>query len=99
MQPGKEILEKYKELVISHALHGHVGLLPADGCELRAAVGIGTMHYTGMEAMRMDGAMMYQPALFALSIIVADLLAGVADLKRFSALRGEAAYEGAIGRA
>jgi len=42
------------------------------------AVGIGTMHYTGMEAMRMDGVMRYQPAIFALSIVVADLLAAVA---------------------
>ncbi|MCK5042014.1 MAG: PAS domain S-box protein [Sphingomonadales bacterium] len=34
-------------------------------------VGIGTMHYSGMAAMRFDGYMAYEPKLFALSILVA----------------------------
>ncbi len=40
--------------------------------------GIGTMHYAGMAAMRLDGFVRYDPALFVLSIIVAVLLAYLA---------------------
>ncbi len=36
--------------------------------------GIGTMHYTGMAAMRLDGFVRYDPALFTLSIFVAVAL-------------------------
>jgi PAS domain S-box-containing protein len=39
------------------------------------AVGIGAMHFAGMEAMRMGGAMHYEPVLFAVAILVAYLLA------------------------
>jgi PAS domain S-box-containing protein len=39
--------------------------------------GIGLMHYIGMSAMRMDGVMRYDPALFVLSIFVAVVLAGL----------------------
>ena len=42
---------------------------------LLMAVGIGGMHYTGMEAMRMEAMMGYDPILFALSILVAHVLA------------------------
>ncbi|CAG0958595.1 partial putative signaling protein, partial [Rhodocyclaceae bacterium] len=45
--------------------------------------GIGTMHYAGMAAMRMDALLRYDPALFALSIIVAVALAVVALAIRF----------------
>lgn len=41
---------------------------------LMLASGIGTMHYTGMEAMQIPG-LRYNPGLFVLSIIVAHLLA------------------------
>ncbi len=41
---------------------------------LMMAIGIGTMHYTGMFAMRGDMIMLYSPWLFALSIIVAKIL-------------------------
>ena len=52
--------------------------------------GIGTMHYTGMAAMRLDGFVRYDPSLFALSIFVAVALSylalrvknGVVRLKR-----------------
>ena len=37
--------------------------------------GIGIMHYTGMAAMRMEAAMWYDPSLFALSVVVAVVLA------------------------
>lgn len=40
--------------------------------------GIGLMHYVGMMAMHMDGFMRYEPTIFALSIIVAIVLAGIA---------------------
>ena len=37
-------------------------------------VGIGTMHYLGMAAMRLDAVHQYDPGLFALSLIVAVVL-------------------------
>src|SRR5208282_1367387 len=37
--------------------------------------GIGTMHYTGMAAMTMNARMAYDPSIFALSVLVACLLA------------------------
>ena len=45
--------------------------------------GIGTMHYVGMAAMRMDAFMFYDPALFALSIVVAVVLSAVALYTKF----------------
>jgi len=38
------------------------------------AVGIGTMHYTGMYAMRMDAELQFEPQLFILSLLIAYLL-------------------------
>lgn len=38
-------------------------------------IGIGTMHYTGMAAMKIDGIIRYDPLLFTISILVAPLLA------------------------
>lgn len=49
---------------------------------LLMALGIGTMHYLGMEAMNMPAQMVYDPLYFALSIVVAYLLAMVAILIR-----------------
>ena len=40
--------------------------------------GIGTMHYTGMAAMRIDGLVRYNPQLFILSLLVAVVLAFLA---------------------
>ncbi|CAK0749784.1 diguanylate cyclase [Azospirillaceae bacterium] len=45
---------------------------------LLLGLGIGTMHYTGMAALRMDAVLLYHPLRFALSIVVAVLLAAVA---------------------
>jgi PAS domain S-box-containing protein len=45
--------------------------------------GIGAMHYTGMAAMRMDLDLHYDPAMFALSIVVAVALATLAIWIRF----------------
>jgi PAS domain S-box-containing protein len=47
-------------------------------CGLAMAVGIGTMHYTGMEAMSMRSILRYDPSLFLLSIVVAYVLATAA---------------------
>ncbi|MEZ4702326.1 MAG: MHYT domain-containing protein [Rhodothermales bacterium] len=44
---------------------------------LHLALGIGTMHYVGMEAIRMDMTFRYRPELFAASLGVAFLLAWV----------------------
>ena len=41
-------------------------------------LGIGVMHYTGMAALRLDGLVRYDPFLFAVSILVAVMLAWVA---------------------
>lgn len=45
---------------------------------LLLGAGIGTMHYTGMAAMHLDGFIGYNPALFALSFAVAVALAYLA---------------------
>ncbi len=50
---------------------------------LLLAAGIGTMHYTGMEAMYMTGTMHYDLGLFCLSLIVAHILAMAAIYVRF----------------
>jgi len=50
---------------------------------LLLAAGIGCMHYTGMEAMRMGAELRYEPSLFAASLVVAYLLATAALSVRF----------------
>ena len=50
---------------------------------LLMALGIGGMHYTGMEAMRMNAIMAYSPVLFVLSILVAHVLATLALYLKF----------------
>jgi PAS domain S-box-containing protein len=54
------------------------------GAGFLVAVGIGTMHYSGMEAVTVDAAMNYDPILFGLSIVVAFVLATVALYTRFA---------------
>lgn len=51
---------------------------------LAMALGIGTMHYTGMEAMQLQGMLRYDFAYFVLSIVVAHVLAMVAIQIRFA---------------
>ncbi|HRL22828.1 MAG TPA: MHYT domain-containing protein [Alcaligenes sp.] len=46
-------------------------------------LGIGTMHYSGMAAMRMAAALKYEPIMFAVSILVAVVLAILALWIRF----------------
>jgi diguanylate cyclase (GGDEF)-like protein len=50
---------------------------------LLMALGIGTMHYTGMEAMNIEGLLRYDIVYFCLSILVAHVLALVALYIRF----------------
>ena len=50
-------------------------------------LGIGAMHYTGMAAMRMAAELRYDPALFALSIVVAALFSVVALWSHDRAMR------------
>ncbi len=49
--------------------------------------GIGAMHYTGMAAMRMAAVLRYDPMIFALSIVVAVVLAMLALWVRFGLRR------------
>ena len=46
-------------------------------------IGIGTMHYTGMAAMRLDALVRYDPLLFVTSLAVAVVLAIIALQVRF----------------
>ena len=58
------ILSSARRSVVSTALGG-----------LAMAAGIGMMHYTGMEALRMSAALYYRPVAFAMSLVVAFVLA------------------------
>jgi PAS domain S-box-containing protein len=57
---------------------------PLIGGGVLVGAGIGAMHYTGMQAMRMSLSLRYDPAVFALSIVVAVALATLALWVRFS---------------
>ena len=57
--------------------HGTKHLPPFISSILLGA-GIGTMHYTGMAAIRLDGFIRYDPSLFILSIVVAIALSYLA---------------------
>lgn len=54
-------------------------------------LGIGVMHYIGMGGMRVEATMLYQPGLFALSILVAVVMAsGALSIPRLMVvMRGE----------
>ncbi|MEZ4698021.1 MAG: MHYT domain-containing protein [Rhodothermales bacterium] len=57
---------------------GNLTIGQTQAAALSLALGVGIMHYTGMEAMRIDGVVKYDPFLFILSIVVAHLLATTA---------------------
>lgn len=57
-------------------------------------IGVAVMHYTGMAAMRLDGAVSYDPATVALSVLIA-ILAATAALWAGLTIRGTAAVTGA----
>ena len=74
--------------LISRQYLGPVGLLVGG---VVVGAGIGAMHYSGMAGMRMSLELRYDPAMFALSIVVAVVLATVAlgvrsGLSRFKSL-------------
>jgi NO-binding membrane sensor protein with MHYT domain len=56
--------------------------------------GVSVMHYVGMAAMRLDGAVAYDPATVALSVLIA-ILAATAALWAGLTIRGTAAVVGA----
>jgi NO-binding membrane sensor protein with MHYT domain/CheY-like chemotaxis protein/nitrogen-specific signal transduction histidine kinase len=60
---------------VSRTNLGPVRLL---GSALLMGVGINTMHYTGMAAMRMQPAIVYDPLLFALSVVIAVVASALA---------------------
>ncbi len=60
-----------------------VGMLDLQAGALSLAVGIGLMHYMGMDAMQMEGVMRYDPLLFIVSILVAYVLAVITLFIRF----------------
>lgn len=69
--------------VVASAVTIRVLSQPLDRVRLLAggglmAIGIGTMHFTGMEGMRMDAVLYYDPGLFVTSILVAFVLATAA---------------------
>ena len=57
------------------------------GASVLMALGIGAMHYSGMAALQMKPLLRYDPWLFALSLVVALLLAGLALWVRFGLAR------------
>ncbi|MBK82955.1 MAG: histidine kinase [Gammaproteobacteria bacterium] len=58
------------------------------------AVGIGSMHYIGMEAMKMDALMVYDPTLVVVSIILAHILALIALYTRILVQTNEGSHSG-----
>ncbi|WP_275760652.1 putative bifunctional diguanylate cyclase/phosphodiesterase [Ralstonia pseudosolanacearum] len=48
------------------------------GGALLMGAGVASMHYTGMAAMRMSPGILYDPALFCLSVVIAILASGAA---------------------
>jgi signal transduction histidine kinase/DNA-binding response OmpR family regulator len=59
-------------------------------------LGICTMHYTGMAAMRMDADLRYTPRLFALSVIIAISASAAALLIVFTLARRRWKYQTAL---
>lgn len=58
--------------------HREVSIQRLLTCGVIVGAGIGVMHYVGMAAMQLALHMYYQPSLFALSIVVAVILACIA---------------------
>ncbi|MGH3275810.1 MAG: MHYT domain-containing protein [Streptosporangiaceae bacterium] len=62
-------------LIVGFSRGGWVILLIAG---FITGIGVASMHYTGMEAMRMPARMTYSPVLFALSVLIAIVAATAA---------------------
>jgi NO-binding membrane sensor protein with MHYT domain len=56
---------------------GNLGLVRLSAAGAFVGVGVCAMHYTGMAAMRMNAELSYDPAIFALSFVVAIVVATV----------------------
>ncbi|MBL4890162.1 MAG: hypothetical protein JKX97_09110, partial [Candidatus Lindowbacteria bacterium] len=65
-------------IAIHHMAHRTAGWLKLQIGIFSMALGIGSMHYTGMEAMRMQCIIRYDITLFIMSIVVAHLLSWIA---------------------
>lgn len=68
-------------------LQPRIGTPRLIGSAVLVAVGIGTMHYLGMEAAAIAPLLRYDPGMFALSLVVAILLAILALWIRFGLKR------------
>ena len=77
----------------------HAGRLSLLIGSVLLGAGIGTMHYMGMSAMRLDGFLRYDPKLFVLSILVAMVLAYLAlkvNARTTGARRGRDLFSGSV---
>jgi len=72
-----------------------LGMVPLISGSVLMGAGIGTMHYTGMAAMRLDATMWYDTTFFAASIVVAIVVSLVALWLAFH-LRGETSGIGTL---
>jgi PAS domain S-box-containing protein len=57
---------------------GYTGFLKIISSAVLLGAGICTMHYLGMAAMEMDGGILYKPAIFSLSVLIAIIASGAA---------------------
>jgi NO-binding membrane sensor protein with MHYT domain len=73
---------------------GGPGYRPLLLAGLITGLGVASMHYTGMAAMRMPGKVTYEPVLFAVSVVIA-VVAATAALWAALRLRGIASTLGA----
>jgi len=72
-----------------------MGMVPLISGAVLMGAGIGTMHYTGMAAMRLEASMWYDQTLFVTSVVVAIVVSMVALWLAFH-LRGETSGTGTL---
>ncbi len=70
--------------------------LPLLARSVLLGAGIGTMHYTGMAAMHLEGFVRYDPFLFGLSILVAVALAYLALRVKCSVARSKRGHDALV---
>ncbi len=70
-------------LVVNTISHRHISTLQLLNGGTLFGAGVGAMHYTGMSAMRINGLIRYDAAIFSLSILVAVVLAVLALWLKF----------------
>jgi hypothetical protein len=74
-------------LVVNTISHQHISTLQLLNGGALFGAGVGAMHYTGMAAMRINGLIRYDAAIFSLSILVAVVLAVLALWLKFKLQR------------